>query len=150
MTINVFIYGTLLPGECNAHAAAAYTYAAVEGSIAGWMVDCGLYPAAIPAAYAAPECKKSEEALRTDCTIRGLWITVDRAGLAALDELEEFYGVEERNDYERVVVSDKQRREHVGWAYVWTSARGCPAIDGEFWPDYRMSRDRRNPENSRH
>jgi gamma-glutamylcyclotransferase (GGCT)/AIG2-like uncharacterized protein YtfP len=147
--IQVFIYGTLLPGERNAHLAGAYADTAIDGSIAGSLVDSGLYPAAIPAAAA---CRPVREGAHTAHTahsgsaerisiIRGLWISVDRAGLAALDALEEFYGVEEQNDYERIWVRDAKRPHLSGWVYVWSTKRGCPSIAGDSWPAYRKRRD---------
>lgn len=53
-----------------------------------------------------------------------------------MDALEEFAGIEERNEYERVWVSDIDKPNVQGWVYVWESDRGYPAIPDPYWPDY--------------
>ncbi|WP_337099692.1 gamma-glutamylcyclotransferase family protein [Paenibacillus sp. YIM B09110] len=127
MSIQVFIYGTLLPGESNHHVVASFIQASRTGHVFGRLVDCGSYPAAV----------RDADAKERNSIIRGQWIVVDRAGLASMDELEEFYGIEERNDYERVWVRDAYRPELAGWIYVWSNDRGCPRIQEAYWPDYR-------------
>jgi gamma-glutamylcyclotransferase (GGCT)/AIG2-like uncharacterized protein YtfP len=124
--ITVFIYGTLLPGQSNHHIVASYVQSIRSGQIAGRLVDCGAYPAAVGDAV-AKECNS---------IIRGQWIVVDREGLASMDVLEEFYGLEERNDYERVWVADVKDNRVSGWVYVWESSRGCADISDEYWPNF--------------
>jgi gamma-glutamylcyclotransferase (GGCT)/AIG2-like uncharacterized protein YtfP len=114
----------LLPGQSNHSVAAPYILESFEGEIQGRLVDCGDYPAAI-----------RDRAAR-GLTIRGRWITIDRQGLAALDELEEFAGIEEYNDYERVWVSDVRDGSLSGWAYVREGSRGCPAVSDNYWPEH--------------
>lgn len=92
----------------------------------GRLVDVGTYPAAV----------RDEAARKGYSVIRGLWIEVDRSGLAAMDGLEEFAGIEELNDYERVWVSDLADQSKQGWVYIWESDRGCPAVAEDYWPDY--------------
>lgn len=124
----MFIYGSLLPGQNNHDAVAPYIRASAEGVIGGRLVDCGDYPAAI---RDQPE----------GCwTILGRWITVGREGLAAMDALEEFAGIEEPNDYERVWVSDVSDAGISGWAYVREGSRGCPDVPDRYWPDYLARR----------
>lgn len=125
-SIWVFIYGTLLPGECNHHVVSGRMEAGPPGQIAGRLVDCGDYPAAV----------RDSVSRERNSIIRGRWIAVDREALAAMDELEEFMGIEESNDYERVWVRDAAAANRAGWAYVWAGDRGCPAIPGGYWPDY--------------
>jgi len=124
--INVFIYGTLLPDQSNYPVVSAYVQSIRPGQIVGRLVDCGAYPAAIRDAI-AKQC---------NCIIRGQWIAVDREGLAAMDALEEFYGLEEQNDYERVWVVDAVDKHVSGWAYVWESSRDCPDISDDYWPNF--------------
>lgn len=124
--ISVFIYGTLLPGQSNHHVVSSYIKGTSEGQIFGRMVDCGHYPAAV----------RDEIAKQNYCLIRGQWIIVNREGLISMDRLEEFFGVEEQNDYERIWVSDKLDNRISGWVYVWSSSRGCPAIKENYWPTY--------------
>ncbi|WP_053374602.1 gamma-glutamylcyclotransferase family protein [Paenibacillus sp. FJAT-27812] len=124
--ISVFIYGTLLPGHSNHHVVSSFVHTYSTGQISGRLVDCGAYPAAVRDALAS----------QRNSIIRGQWITVDRAGLASMDALEEFYGIEEQNDYERVWVTDAQKDNVSGWVYVWGTSRGCLPIEEEYWPDF--------------
>ncbi|EXX88382.1 gamma-glutamylcyclotransferase family protein [Paenibacillus darwinianus] len=120
----VFIYGSLLPGMSNHIVVSDYIEAVVPGRIEGRLVDCGAYPALIRSAKANGR------------SVRGLWIEVGRAGLAAMDALEQFGGIEETNDYERVWAQDLDRPEQAGWVYVWEGTRGFPDVRADFWPDY--------------
>ncbi|MDQ0061109.1 gamma-glutamylcyclotransferase family protein [Paenibacillus harenae] len=129
--MRVFIYGTLLPGESNHHVVASFAQTSRPGQIIGRLVDCGSYPAAI----------RDAESKQRNSIIRGQWIVVDRAGLSSMDKLEEFYGIEENNDYERVWVRDACKSELAGWAYVWSEDRGCPRIEAQYWPDYRSEKE---------
>ncbi|MEK3881882.1 gamma-glutamylcyclotransferase family protein [Paenibacillus sp. PL2-23] len=130
--IRVFIYGTLLPGQCNHSVVSSFITSWEPGEIAGRMVDCGPYPAAVRDGAGTGEAS----------TIQGLWITVSREGLAAMDALEEFAGIEELNDYERVWRSDRSKPDVQGWTYMWESDRGYPWIKGSYWPDYMAGKER--------
>ncbi|WP_259391327.1 gamma-glutamylcyclotransferase [Paenibacillus sp. 1011MAR3C5] len=124
--IRVFIYGSLLPGQSNHHVVSNYVRSYMPGVVAGRLVDVGPYPAAV----------RDHAAKDGQASIRGQWITVDRQGLAAMDMLEDFYGIEESNEYDRIWVSDLESRGLAGWVYVWDTDRGCPAIPDRYWPDY--------------
>ena len=124
--IDVFIYGSLLPGFDNHPVVAPHIRASGPGRIAGRLVDCGPYPALL----------RDAEAARCGSFVRGLWIAVTAEGLRRMDELEEFYGIEEHNDYERVWAVDADTPERSGWVYVWESPRGCPPIPEDYWPDF--------------
>lgn len=128
--VRVFIYGTLLPGQSNHHVAAPFIIHSEPGSIAARLVDAGDYPAAV----------RDSLARLNDTVVQGQWITIKRAGLAMLDQLEEFYGIEEVNDYERVWIHDKHNPSIQGWVYVWTDDRGCPSIKVGDWLMYMVSR----------
>ncbi|NIK66802.1 gamma-glutamylcyclotransferase family protein [Paenibacillus sp. BK720] len=124
--ITVFAYGSLLPGLINHAVIAPFLMHSRSGMIAGRLVNVGAYPAAV-----------RDQAARADgAVIEGLWLTIDRAGLAVLDELEEFYGIEENNDYDRVWVQDAGAPELEGWVYIWPSDRGFPPVPGSSWPDF--------------
>ncbi|MWC29018.1 gamma-glutamylcyclotransferase family protein [Paenibacillus sp. MMS18-CY102] len=124
--IRVFIYGSLLPGQHNRHVVDSFVLHAEEGRIAGRLVDFGPYPALV----------RDTAAKQTAAFVTGQWITVDRNGLAAMDELEEFIGYEENNDYDRIWVRDLDNPGLSGWVYVWPDDRGFPPIAATFWPDF--------------
>ncbi|MEF3303569.1 gamma-glutamylcyclotransferase family protein [Paenibacillus sp. GYB003] len=122
--IRVFVYGTLMTGEANHGVAAPYVRSAEPGAVRGTLVDAGAYPALVlgkPGGGAA------------GTVVRGEWLTVGEDGLPAMDALEDYFGPgDERNDYERVRVTDIDGVRS-GWAYVWRDARGCPAIRSGSW-----------------
>ncbi|AZN42863.1 gamma-glutamylcyclotransferase family protein [Paenibacillus albus] len=122
----VFIYGSLLPGHSNHHVAADYIRGSQPGVILGRLVDCGPYPALL----------RDDESRECCKVVRGLWVDVNELGLKRMDELEQFLGIEEDNDYDRIWVRDVESPDKCGWVYVWDSPRGCPAIDEPYWPDY--------------
>ncbi|SFJ01744.1 Uncharacterized conserved protein YtfP, gamma-glutamylcyclotransferase (GGCT)/AIG2-like family [Paenibacillus sp. UNC496MF] len=126
----VFIYGSLLPGQPNHAVAAAHIRQAVSGVVRGRLVDCGAYPALVRDGLAHAQGSR----------VRGLWITVGDRGLQAMDALEEYNGIEEENDYDRVWTADAEAPARSGWVYVWEGPRGCPAIQDDNWPDYAASR----------
>lgn len=128
--ICVFIYGSLLPGHSNHHVIASHITAFEPGEIEGCLVDVGPYPAAV------------RSGRNGTGRIRGVWIAVGREGLAAMDALEEFSGMEEMNDYDRVWVSDIADPTMEGWVYVWESNRGYPTIPDDNWPDYWARKNR--------
>lgn len=122
--IRVFIYGSLLPGHYNHYVVSAFIKCCAQGEIRGRLVDYGPYPAAV----------RDEASIGR--TIQGLWISVDRKGLAAMDAIEDFIGIEEQNDYERIWTKDERDASLSGWVYVWEDSRGCPDIPDSYWPDY--------------
>lgn len=118
----VFLYGTLLPGQSNHRVIKNHVLEAEIGAITGRLVDCGHYPAVVRDG--------------TITLVKGQWVTVSLAGLAAMDKLEDYYGIEEDNDYCRVWVRDAVRSHVGGWVYIWESARDCPTIRTGYWPEY--------------
>ncbi|WP_219838602.1 gamma-glutamylcyclotransferase [Paenibacillus sp. R14(2021)] len=122
----VFIYGSLLPGHSNHHVAAAFIQGAKPGIVHGRLVDCGSYPALL----------RDVEAKASSACVRGLWVVVNEQGLKQMDELEQFHGIDEDNDYDRVWVEDAQSAGLQGWVYVWDAPRGCPFIAEDYWPDF--------------
>ncbi len=116
----IFVYGSLLPGLHNYSVISPFIATVKPGRIRGRLVDAGPYPALI-----ADEWR----------TVRGMWVTVTSDALPRLDRLEEFYGIEENNDYERVWTSDVDDPEWSGWVYIWPHSRGCPVLDTDWWPD---------------
>lgn len=124
--VRVFIYGSLLPGLSNHHVVSSYIRESVNGVISGRLVDVGEYPAAV----------RDQDSKAGASVIQGLWLTIEPSGLVLLDELEEFYGIEELNDYERIWVRDIHHPNLEGWVYVWPEDRGFPPVAEVYWPDY--------------
>lgn len=118
--ILIFVYGTLLPGQSNHGIIAPHAISSRPGRIRGRMVNVGRYPALL---------------LESEHSVRGEWMEVALAGLPALDALEEFGGIEERNDYERVWITDADDQAISGWVYIWTETRGFPYLEEDWWPD---------------
>ncbi|MFC4601671.1 gamma-glutamylcyclotransferase family protein [Cohnella hongkongensis] len=120
-TVRVFVYGSLLPGQCHHDVVKPYLHSVAPGAVRGRLVDAGPYPALLPDG--------------SDRIVRGAWLEISREGLTALDELEDFRGIEELNDYERVWLTDAHRPSLAGWGYIWPEARGFPFAEAEEWPD---------------
>lgn len=124
----IFVYGSLLPGLENA--GLLWPFARSEpqpGSVSGRLVAAEGYPALVQPRPGAP----------SDRRVRGLWTLVDRETLARLDRLEDYFGPEEDNDYERVRVRDADRHDVQGWVYVWQDDKGRPDAGVDWWPDAR-------------
>lgn len=120
----VFAYGTLQPGQCNFAVAAPFVLARQPGRVRGRLVDAanGHYPALV------------RELSLVDRAVRGWWLKLERDGLAACDRLEDFFGPEEANDYERIWTRDLDDPDRQGWIYVWPSDRGCSDLLSDIWP----------------
>ena len=111
MMIDVFVYGTLLPGERNHHVAQPYLKVRQPGRVRGKLYDAGEYPALV----------LDPNGLE----IEGVWFTVTGAGLKAMDELEEYFGPGQNNYYDRVRVEDLGNGR-IGWVYVWEDGQEVP------------------------
>ncbi|GLI08125.1 hypothetical protein YDYSG_41550 [Paenibacillus tyrfis] len=122
--IRVFVYGTLLVGESNHHVVAPYVLSVRPGRVRGALFDAGAYPGLVLSGCGS----------ETD--VEGEWLVVTQEGLNRMDELEEYYGPDARNDYERVWVRDIRREECEGWIYLWNEPRGYPRINGGSWREY--------------
>ncbi|SFA89995.1 Uncharacterized conserved protein YtfP, gamma-glutamylcyclotransferase (GGCT)/AIG2-like family [Cohnella sp. OV330] len=127
----IFVYGSLLPGLENA--GLLWPFAKSEpqpGTVRGRLVAVDGYPALV-----LPQPGSS-----ADRRVRGLWTLVDRETLRRLDRLEEYFGPEDDNDYDRVWVRDAERDDVQGWVYIWPDDRGRPCAGGDWWPDARRGR----------
>lgn len=124
--IDIFVYGTLLTGERNHHVAMPYVLAVAPGKVRGRLYNVGRYPALV---------------LDPDgVEIHGEWFRVTQVGLEKMDLLEEYYGPDQDNDYERVWVKDLENGR-AGWRYVWTDHRGCPEIPHGCWRTHRKQQE---------
>lgn len=120
--VRVFVYGTLLQGEANYGVAAPYIVSVEPGAVRGRLYDAVDYPALVV-----------EPDHDDDGIVYGEWLTVHERGLAAMDELEQYYGPgDARNDYERVLIGDIDGIRS-GWVYVWKNSRGCAPIRSGSW-----------------
>ncbi|MYL34732.1 gamma-glutamylcyclotransferase [Pontibacillus yanchengensis] len=110
MTYNVFIYGTLLPGENNHHIASPYLIDRKNGNVTGRLFHVGSFPALV---------------LDHANTVTGEWFTVSEQGLAEMDNLEGYEPNHSNNHYERVWIKDKNN-DIEGYVYIYSYAK---AID---------------------
>ncbi|MDI4644603.1 gamma-glutamylcyclotransferase family protein [Cohnella hashimotonis] len=125
----IFVYGSLLPGLENASLLWPFARSDPQrGSVHGRLVIADGYPALILPPPGTTSARR----------VRGLWTLVDRETLSRLDRLEEYFGPEEANDYERVWVRDAARDELAGWVYVWPDDRGRADALVEWWPDAQL------------
>lgn len=130
MNATIFIYGSLLPGLSNHRLLAGRMLTMKPGRVAGRLVNVGPYPALVRDAASAIAGSR----------VNGLWIEVSLAMLPVLDQLEDYAGLEEPNDYERIWTTDADDPAQAGWAYVWPDDRGKPAVIGDDWVRHLRSR----------
>lgn len=117
-TITVFVYGTLLPNEANHSVIMKYIRRRMRGIVKGYLYNVGAYPALV----------LSDEGM----DIEGEWLTLDEDALPVLDELEDYYGPDQVNEYERVWIRDAYSKEE-GWVYVYPHSRGYPLMKEGSW-----------------
>ncbi|MFC5449586.1 gamma-glutamylcyclotransferase family protein [Paenibacillus aestuarii] len=131
--ISVFVYGTLMVGESNHAVAAPYVVSVQPGAVHGELYNVGAYPALL---LISAEGGKLQQVI-------GEWLEVTEEGLAAMDELEDYYGPGEANEYERVFVRDVNGLRE-GWVYVWEDISGLKKIRSGSWRAIRtrLSADR--------
>lgn len=117
--IHVFVYGTLLPGECNHSLAASYLMDSKHGCVHGCLYDAGGYPGIV---------------LGGIHLVLGRWLLLKDEALPVLDELEDYHGEGSAdNDYERVWVTDARNPSQSGWVYSWVDSRDLPVIPTGNW-----------------
>ncbi|GBF77580.1 putative gamma-glutamylcyclotransferase [Paenibacillus sp. 598K] len=133
----VFVYGTLLSGECNHRPyLAASKRVGGPARLAAQLWDTGhSYPAVVMDA-------SIRDAARF---VRGELYRVTRQTLTRLDELEDYYGPGAINEYERIeaeveveVEGEATGARHRAWVYVYVSPppQG-QRIDSGDWRSYR-------------
>ncbi|WP_158453634.1 gamma-glutamylcyclotransferase family protein [Paenibacillus beijingensis] len=132
--MRVFVYGSLLPGQYNHGIAEPYIRSIVPGSVPGRLVEVTgqQYPALV----------RDEASARRQAVVRGCWLEVGFEGLAAMDALEDYCGIEESNDYIRVWTNDAFQAGLSGWVYLWESDRDCPPVLTDYWPEHRNQNKR--------
>ncbi|MCI3918760.1 gamma-glutamylcyclotransferase [Paenibacillus sp. TRM 82003] len=135
MEHKVFVYGTLLRGESNNSLLRQARLCSEQAKVRGALLDTGDgYPALVLERFAAeqavPESEAAADGAPFDRTNLGDWVygelyAVDEATLAALDELEDYFGPgDARNLYDRErvkVTSDTEVQE--AWTYTFGLGR---------------------------
>ncbi|MBI5016429.1 MAG: gamma-glutamylcyclotransferase [Deltaproteobacteria bacterium] len=119
----MFVYGTLKRGEANHGRVAPFVREVREGRVPGTLIDLGGYPGWVDGS----------------ATVEGelLWLEPLGPALAALDELEGFFGEgDPRNEYVRVRVGVRTAGGVIdAWAYrLALEPPDAPTVPGGRWP----------------
>ncbi len=117
IVINLFVHGTLMPGESNFRQIEDFVIDHQPGTIDGVVVDLGAYPALIPG----------------EGLVKGVMLRMQREALEITDRIEGYYPDRERGLYvrEEVVVRLEGGQEEVAWTYVFFNtaiAADCPRL----------------------
>ena len=102
---NVFVYGTLMPGESNYCQIEDFVIDYKPGTIDGVLGDLGAYPALIPGkGY-----------------VKGILLRMNREALEITDRIEGYHAGRDRCLYVRkkVVVRCQDRQEALAWTYFY-------------------------------
>lgn len=128
----VFVYGTLLPGERNAHVAAR-GFTAQAATLRGFTLH-HLHPEGYPALTPGP----------ADAAVRGAVLTYDpqawKAALPGLDDLEGLYDTPPLYIRQVAPVTLEGGEEITAWVYVYARAErllapGARVVPGGDWCD---------------
>ena len=109
--INLFVYGTLMPGESNYRQIEDYVIDHKPGVIEGVLVDLGAFPALI-----------SGEGL-----VKGILLRLDRKALEITDRIEGYREDQKHCLYFREkikVQADGDEREIEAWTYIFANPDG--------------------------
>ncbi|MCH9035559.1 MAG: gamma-glutamylcyclotransferase [Planctomycetes bacterium] len=114
---NVFVYGTLMPGESNYRQIEDFVIDYKPGAIDGVLVDLGAYPALVPG----------------EGIVKGIMLRVKQEALEITDRIEGYHADRDRCLYvrEEVAVRFEDGRETVAWTYLFANSAGiadCPRL----------------------
>ena len=114
---NLFVYGTLMPGESNYRQIEDLVIDHQPGTIDGVLVDLGAYPALIPG----------------EGLVKGIMLRMSEQALAITDRIEGYTSDRDRCLYvrEEVVVRFEDGQEAVSWSYLFANSAGvtdCPRL----------------------
>lgn len=126
----VFVYGTLRQGERYHHLLKNSRPVAMLARVEGTIVDTGLgYPALLEV---------------SNGSVAGEVYEVTDDLLAALDELEDYYGPDaDNNEYERVRTQVQTDLGQIpAWIYVYRRDHIYPLISGGDWKLYRLRKEK--------
>ena len=108
IAINLFAYGTLMPGESNYRQIEDLVINHKPGTIDGVLVDLGAYPALLPG----------------EGFVNGIMLQMDAPALEITDRIEGYHPDRDRCLYvrEEVVVRFEDGQEAVAWTYVFANS----------------------------
>lgn len=114
---NLFVYGTLMPGESNYRQIEDFVLDHKTGTIDGVLVDLGAYPALVPG----------------EGIVQGTMLQLDREALEITDRIEGYYPDRDRCLYvrEEVVVRFDHGHEATAWTYFFANRNNvtdCPRL----------------------
>lgn len=104
-TINLFVYGTLMPGEFNFDQIENYVIDHEPGTIDGVLVDCGAYPALIPG----------------EGIVKGCLLRIQGEAIAITDQIEGCKLDRKRSLYhrEKIPVLTEDHQLIAAWTYLY-------------------------------
>ena len=117
ITINLFVYGTLMPGEPNFRQIEDFVIDHQPGTIDGVLVDLGAYPALVPG----------------EGIVKGAMLRIKPEALEITDRIEGYHSDPDRCLYvrEEVVVRLEDGQEARAWTYCFADSAGvaeCPRL----------------------
>ena len=107
---NVFVYGTLMPGEANYRQIEDFVIDYNPGTIDGVLVDLGAYPALVPG----------------EGIVKGVILRMKQEALEITDRIEGYHAGRDRCLYvrEEVVVRLEGGQEAIAWTYLFANSGG--------------------------
>ena len=117
MTTNLFVYGTLMPGETNYRQIEDLVIDHKKGTIEGDLVDLGAFPSLLPG----------------DGIVKGVMLQMDAQALKTTDNIEGYHPERRHSLYVRKEVSVRFEggQEAVAWTYFFGSQESisdCPRL----------------------
>jgi gamma-glutamylcyclotransferase (GGCT)/AIG2-like uncharacterized protein YtfP len=114
---NLFVYGTLMPGESNFRQIEKYVIDQQPGTIEGILVDLGAYPAL----------------LEGNGVVKGVVLEIDADALEITDRIEGYHPERNRCLYlrEEVVVQLESNEDVAAWTYLFAkpdAITDCPRL----------------------
>ncbi len=105
IAINLFVYGTLMPGETNFSQIEDLVISKTSGTIDGVLVDCGAYPALIPG----------------EGIVKGILLKVSHEAIAITDQIEGCMSDRKRSLYLREEITVRTGDNHLitAWTYLY-------------------------------
>ena len=114
---NLFVYGTLMPGESNYRQIEKFVMDHKPGTIDGVLVDLGAFPALLPG----------------EGLVQGIMLRMNQEALEITDRIEGYHSDRDRCLYvrEEVIVRFEDRQEASAWTYLFADSAivvDCPRL----------------------